>query len=104
MANLPDAGSPNVYYWYYASQVMHNMDDHDWDVWNRKMRKILVESQTREGCAAGSWDADKPNRDAWGTQGGRIMMTSLAVLTLEVYYRYMPLYRTDKPEEMLPAK
>ena len=32
------------------------------------------------------------------------MMTSLAVLTLEVYYRYMPLYRTDKPEEMLPAK
>ncbi len=104
MANLPDAGSSNVYYWYYASQVMHNMDDHDWDVWNRKMRKILVESQTREGCAAGSWDADKPNRDAWGTQGGRIMMTSLAVLTLEVYYRYMPLYRTDKPEEMLPAK
>jgi hypothetical protein len=104
MANLPDAGSSNVYYWYYASQVMHNMDDHDWDVWNRKMRKILVESQTREGCAAGSWDADKPNRDAWGTQGGRIMMTSLAVLTLEVYYRYMPLYRTDKPEELLPAK
>jgi hypothetical protein len=104
MDNLPDAASPNVYYWYYASQVMHNMDDHDWDIWNRKMRTILVNSQTREGCAAGSWDPDKPNRDAWGTQGGRIMMTSLAVLTLEVYYRYMPLYRTDQPEEMLSAR
>jgi hypothetical protein len=98
MANLPDANSPNVYYWYYASQVMHNMDDHDWDVWNRKMRTILVNSQSRDGCAAGSWDPDKPNRDAWGTQGGRIMMTSFATLTLEVYYRYMPLYRTDRAE------
>ena len=98
MANLPGANSPNVYYWYYASQVMHNMDDHDWDTWNRKMRKILVESQSREGCSTGSWDPDKPNRDAWGTQGGRIMMTSFATLTLEVYYRFMPLYRTDRAE------
>jgi hypothetical protein len=98
MANLPDADSPNVYYWYYASQVMHNMDDHDWDTWNRKMRKILVESQSRDGCSTGSWDPDKPNRDAWGTQGGRIMMTSFATLTLEVYYRFMPLYRTDRAE------
>ncbi|HEX3999123.1 MAG TPA: prenyltransferase/squalene oxidase repeat-containing protein [Pirellulales bacterium] len=95
MANLPDGGSPNIYYWYYASQVMHNMDDHDWDVWNRKMRKILVESQSRAGCSAGSWDPDKPNRDAWSAHGGRIMTTSFATLTLEVYYRYMPLYRTD---------
>ncbi len=98
MANPPDAAAPNVYYWYYASQVMHNMDDHDWDVWNRKMRTILVNSQSREGCAAGSWDPDKPNRDAWGAQGGRIMMTSFATLTLEVYYRNMPLYRTNRPE------
>jgi len=100
MANLPDAGSPNIYYWYYASQVMHNMDDHDWDVWNRKMRKILVESQSRLGCSAGSWDPDKPNRDAWGAQGGRMMMTSFATLTLEVYYRNMPLYRTSQFDEL----
>ena len=25
MAHLPDEGFPNVYYWYYATQVMHNM-------------------------------------------------------------------------------
>ena len=31
------------------------------------------------------------------------MMTSLACLTLEVYYRYLPLYKLDKPEEIKPA-
>ena len=25
MNHLPDEGFPNIYYWYYATQVMHNM-------------------------------------------------------------------------------
>ncbi len=103
MANQPDDQSRNVYYWYYATQVLHNMADKDWDTWNRKMRKILVTTQATQGCATGSWDPDKPVRDAWGPQGGRIMMTSLACLTLEVYYRYLPLYKLDKPEEIKAA-
>ena len=38
----------------------------------------------------GSWDPD----GAWGVNGGgRIMTTSLSLLTLEVYYRHTPLYR-----------
>ena len=24
MQNLPDTGARNIYYWYYATQVMHN--------------------------------------------------------------------------------
>jgi hypothetical protein len=104
MANQPDEqNARNIYYWYYATQVLHNMADKDWDTWNRKMRKILVSSQAREGCATGSWDPTKPTVDAWGPQGGRIMQTSLACLTLEVYYRYLPLYKLDKPEEIKPA-
>ena len=64
MANQPDEEhARNVYYWYYATQVLHNMADKDWDTWNRKMRKILVASQAKEGCATGSWDPDKPVRD-----------------------------------------
>ena len=100
MANQPDPSERNVYYWYYATQVLHNMADKDWDVWNRKMRKILVDSQAREGCASGSWDPDGPVRDAWGPQGGRVMVTSLSCLTLEVYYRYLPLYKLDRPEDI----
>ena len=41
----------------------------------------------------------KPSKDAWGDAGGRVMMTSLAALTLEVYYRYLPLYKLDKEED-----
>ena len=41
----------SCYYWYYATLVMHNFADYDWDTWNRKMRRILIESQDKEGCA-----------------------------------------------------
>ena len=93
---LPTKGPRDGYFWYYASQAMHNMSGPEWDTWNRAMRRVLVESQVREGCAAGSWDPTKPSRDRWGEEGGRLMVTSLATLTLEVYYRYLPLYQLDK--------
>jgi hypothetical protein len=99
MKNPPDKGVRNLYYWYYATQAMHNMAGPEWDTWNRKMRRVLIDSQEKEGCAAGSWDPMKPSKDAWGDAGGRVMMTSLAALTLEVYYRYLPLYKLDKEED-----
>ena len=46
MNHLPDEGFSNVYYWYYATQVMHNMsrtNGPQWDTWNRKMRELLVQ-------------------------------------------------------------
>jgi hypothetical protein len=102
MANQPEEQAQNIYYWYYAAQVMHNMNDKDWDTWNRKLRTILVNTQIRVGCAAGSWDPDNPVRDAWGPAGGRLMLTSLSTLTLEVYYRFLPLYQLDKPTQLDP--
>jgi hypothetical protein len=92
MASQPSVSNRNVYYWYYATQAMHNMADEDWDTWNLAMRKALLETQEHQGCAAGSWDPASPTKDAWGPYGGRIMMTSLSCLTLEIYYRYLPTY------------
>ena len=60
------------------------------------MRRILIDTQNKDGCSAGSWDPKKPTKDAWGEPGGRLMMTSLSCLTLEVYYRYLPLYKLDQ--------
>ena len=92
MNHLPDEGFPNIYYWYYATQVMHNMSGSEWDTWNRKMRDLLVRTQVRnvDECANGSW---APEKDAWGRHGGRVMQTSLSALTLEIYYRYLPLFK-----------
>ena len=92
--HLPDNGRRDTYYWYYATQVMHNFLGHDWDAWNHQMRKALVETQCRRGCAAGSWDPENPTVDTWGAQGGRIVTTAFSTLTLEVYYRYLPLYQS----------
>jgi hypothetical protein len=102
MNHLSSAQVRNCYYWYYATQVMHNLPGPEWDTWNRQMRRVLIDSQAREGCAAGSWDPARPTPDAWSDQGGRIMVTSLCCLTLEVYYRYLPLYKLDAESE--PAK
>ena len=100
MGNMPDINGRNVYYWYYATQVLHNMPGPEWDKWNRHTRKVLIESQCREGCATGSWDPDKPSKDVWGDAGGRFMVTSLSALTLEVYYRYLPLYKLDAEDDV----
>jgi hypothetical protein len=106
MGRLPSIDNRDAYYWYYATQVMHNVPGPEWDSWNRQMRRVLIESQIKDGCAAGSWDPNEPNPDPYAKQGGRIMITSLSCLTLEVYYRYLPLYKLDaeEPSDRDPSK
>jgi hypothetical protein len=94
LEHLPDNGRRDTYYWYYATQAMHNLAGSDWDAWNRQMRKTLLESQCRLGCAAGSWDPENPTLDSWSEKGGRIVTTAFSTLTLEIYYRYLPLYQS----------
>ncbi len=104
MQNLPDNGKRSTYYWYYGTQVMHNFGaDPKWDHWNRNMRRALVETQCREGCAAGSWDPESPTLDEWSEQGGRVVTTAFSTLSLEVYYRYLPIYRTGSSPNDPPA-
>jgi len=98
LANLPDSSlQRDVYYWYYATMAMHNFLDRDWETWNRAMRTTLVKTQAREGCAVGSWDPNRPTLDRWGGQGGRLYTTCLSTLSLEVYYRYLPLFKLNSP-------
>jgi hypothetical protein len=89
MGNLPSPEETNVYYWYYATQVLYHLGGTPWERWNARMRVVLCAGQETEGHEAGSWTPRGEN----AAQGGRLYMTSLAVATLEVYYRYLPLYR-----------
>jgi hypothetical protein len=95
-ANPPTALN-NMYYYYYATQVMHHMGGESFEFWNPKMRDLLIKGQdmgkdSKHPWQKGSWD---PSGDVHGKVGGRIMITSLSLLTLEVYYRHLPLYRRD---------
>lgn len=92
---LPQRGKGEIYYYYYATQVMHFCGTpDDWlKTWNPKMRDLLVETQDNTtGPNRGSW---QPDRSFTGSAGGRLCTTSLSLLTLEVYYRHLPLYRRD---------
>jgi hypothetical protein len=94
----PDFG--DMYYNYYATQVMHHWGGEAWQKWNATMRDHLVYTQVKDGHAAGSWNV----ADAHGTQGGRLYMTCLCIMTLEVYYRHLPLYQRETLEKVLMGK
>lgn len=79
----------NMYFNYYASQVLHHVGGPHWEKWNPKMREHLLATQATEGHEAGSWYFP----EAHSTPGGRLYTTAMATMTLEVYYRYMPLYK-----------
>jgi len=99
--HLPSKDDPNVYYWYYATQVMHHVGGEPWDTWNARMREVLVAMQEKVGVDAGSWEPRGPHSG----EGGRIYMTALAACILEVYYRHMPLYQMGTaPTVAAPAK
>jgi hypothetical protein len=79
------------YYWYYATLAFFQLGADDWHWWNERFRDFVVGLQCEEGCEAGSWDPE----DGWmGPYGGRLYATTLNILCLEVYYRYLPLYKS----------
>jgi hypothetical protein len=92
-----------MYYNYYATQVLSQYGGDHWKKWNDKMREFLIATQATEGAAAGSWYFDDPDETGY-IHGGRLYATTLAAMTLEVYYRYLPLYdekKTGKDEFIL---
>lgn len=89
----------NMYYNYYATQVMRQYGGPKWDAWNEKMRDQLVDTQIKqEQPEAGSWFFNGSH----GDRGGRLYDTALSVLTLEVYYRHLPIYKQAASEEEFP--
>jgi hypothetical protein len=76
----------NMYYNYYVTQVMHHYGGDPWLAWNARMRDMLVATQAKEGHEAGSWHFPIDHN------AGRLWVTALSTMILEVYYRHMPLY------------
>lgn len=86
-------GRPDVYYWYYATQVAHHLEGDAWRDWNKTMRQVIPENQVQSGREKGSWD---PRNDEYGNKAGRLFMTCLCTYMLEVYYRHLPIYSKDQ--------
>jgi biopolymer transport protein ExbD len=103
--SLPDTDRKDLEYYFFATSVMHNQGGEGWTGWNARMRDLLVEAQDQgqgpgRADQKGSWS---PVGDGLAESGGRLTETALAVLTLEVYYRHLPLHRRDRKADE-PAK
>ncbi|MFO0204098.1 MAG: hypothetical protein ACK528_13315, partial [Alphaproteobacteria bacterium] len=98
LSNPPSRQNLNLYAWYYSTLALYQYGGEPWERWNGRLRDLLISEQLTEGENAGSWEP----RDQWGGYGGRIYSTAFATLTLEVYYRYLPLYRTTAPAAVEP--
>ncbi|MEO2028154.1 MAG: prenyltransferase/squalene oxidase repeat-containing protein [Fuerstiella sp.] len=92
MRNLPRLSQLNMYYWYYGTLAMYQYGGQPWEDWNSVVRDTLISQQRRDGQFAGSWNPTGP----WGRYGGRLYSTAISTMTLEVYYRLLPLYRMNE--------
>ncbi len=79
----------DIYFNYYATMVMHHWQGSEWKRWNDRMRDYLIQCQSQAGHENGSWYFEHEHSE----KGGRLYNTAMAIMTLEVYYRYMPLYQ-----------
>jgi hypothetical protein len=92
----------NMYFNYYATQVLRHWEGDEWKKWNEVMREQLVTTQSQEGHMTGSWFME--GNDHGAERGGRLYCTSMATMILEVYYRHMPIYAKAASEEDFPLK
>ncbi len=88
---LPSQNRVDYYYWYYGSLAMRQAQGQDWHSWNNKLKPILLRKQIQRGNNRGAWEPEGKNAKA----AGRVVTTALAALSLEVYYRYLPLYSPE---------
>ena len=108
-APTPQSGpSVDLYFYYYATQVVRFHGGAEWRDWNEGparpdgtrsggMPDWLIAVQNRTRADRGSWD---PARDQWiGPSCGRLGTTCMSLLTLEVYYRYTPENAQDAPKK-----
>lgn len=88
----------DYYYWYYASQALHQVGGNKWARWDNAISKTLIERQrgfhasdVGKGLISsdvldehGSWDPV----GAWGVSGGRVYATAINALTLQTTHRH----------------
>ncbi|HPF98816.1 MAG TPA: terpene cyclase/mutase family protein [Kiritimatiellia bacterium] len=81
-----------LYEWYYITQAKFHHGGQTWSSWNAEFARVYVKQQNEDG----SW----PAASKWESSYGPVYSTTLAALTLQVYYRMLPTYKPQvtRPE------
>jgi hypothetical protein len=80
LAQLDPASVRDAYGTLWVVEALHRHGGEDWPKWSEKVCGVLISRQE----ANGSWPA---TGDTYGSSGGRLLVSALSVLALEVYYR-----------------
>jgi len=78
----------DMYFNYYATQVLSHLGGDRWEQWNLQMRDHLLQTQVVQGHETGSWHFSHEHAD----EAGRLYSTAMCTMILEVYYRHLPLF------------
>jgi hypothetical protein len=72
---------------YYSTQAAYQLGGEHWEKWRPLSEGLLLEHQSADG----SWPP--PPSETHERQAGPVYTTALAVLSLTVEYRYLPIYQ-----------
>ena len=79
----------DLYYIYYMSLAMYQVGGEHWETWKDTFDAALRARQVETGPDKGSWPVEGTS---YGRHGGRVYTTAMALLSLEVYFRFLPMY------------
>ena len=88
-----------MYAWYYISQTKFHKGGATWTAWNNQFAPQFIRNQSPDG----HWDS--PGLGLKEGVSGRenmhpVYATTLAALTLQVYYRFLPTYKPIEVEQI----
>jgi len=88
-----------MYAWYYISQTKFHKGGATWTAWNNQFAPEFIRNQSPDG----HWDS--PGLGLKEGVSGRenmhpVYATTLAALTLQVYYRFLPTYKPIEVEQI----
>jgi hypothetical protein len=80
----------DLYAWYYHTQACLMFGGSAWTKWNRWFQDEIVDAQGNDGSWPVMVSKSHGNLQNGNTKSAQVYRTTLCVLMLEVFYRYMP--------------
>jgi hypothetical protein len=91
----------DMYYTYYATQVLYHLQNRlpeEWNAWQTALIPLLHKAQVSEGHQKGSFFTGLDAGHA-ADVGGRLYLTSMATMTLEVYFKLGVIYAKQAADD-----
>lgn len=82
-----------MYAWYYITQAKFHRGGQLWSSWNNQFAPELTKNQNEDGSWTSAGQFLKEDAHGREINHGPVYATTLAALTLQVYYRFLPTYK-----------